>query len=283
MKKLPNILLSFCLIILGACSSSSLQKYSREEFEKNEHAVVFFDVKNQHRLSTEFELVNYDTGERIIVKHNNPGAIFKFEDKDMTQRALFIKPGLYYINYIYLPIVPEIPLIKEMNKKIGFPSPGLSHDNKILYGGFRVYAGDVVSIGILHITAEITLKHENNYKLLRGQLPESDKSELIYKLKRGDFYRGGAQILRASNGKTTVRFIENITSDNIDDLLEDFTKAQNVRSKEDEEKFKKLLKELVEIQNSPNGNTERAKQIMKEITSISNIEVTNITNTHNKK
>lgn len=284
MKELRNIFLFFCLIILGACSSSSLQKYNKAEFEKNEHAVVFFDIKNEHKLSTEFELINYDTGERLVVKHNNPGAVFKSEDKDMTQRVLFIKPGLYYINYISLPLVPDIPILKGVNKTLGFPSPGISKNHELLYGGFRVYAGDVVSVGILNITPRITLEHENNYKLLQGQLPKSDKPELIHKLKKGSFYGRGTQIIKSSNGsKTTVRYTENITPDNVDGLLDSFVKTHGVHNKKDAEKLKKLFKELVEIQNNPNNNTARAKQIMKEIANISGMEVTNISNTHNKK
>ena len=40
-----NILLSlFTLITLTGCAKSDIAKYSKKEFEKNEKAVVFFDI-----------------------------------------------------------------------------------------------------------------------------------------------------------------------------------------------------------------------------------------------
>ncbi|CAN0602935.1 unnamed protein product, partial [Ectocarpus sp. 12 AP-2014] len=56
---------------------------------------------------------------------------------------IVLEPGLYYID--------KITLLTEGNLNRWYPSPGLT-ENLIVYGAFRVKAGEVLSLGRLDVT-----------------------------------------------------------------------------------------------------------------------------------
>lgn len=107
---------------------------------------------------------------------------------------LFLEPGMYYISYI--------TLLDRGNLKRWYPSPGVVNQ-VVQYGAFYIKSGEVLSLGILNINGTKFL-HEYNFLYLKHQLLESDKTELVAKLRQGVFYESGSVLIKTKDNKRKI-------------------------------------------------------------------------------
>lgn len=200
-EKLVAVLVVVMATMITGCNSSQ-HRYSKEEFAKNKHGVVFFDIRSDG-VSVPFSIANQETGE-VVPEYfiDNWLGLKPTENPDLVLRSLLLEPGTYYI------------------KRIGISS-GLSgnksfYDNNengvIIYGAFQVKAGEVLSLGLLNIDYSGDTNHKYNFSTLHEQLLNSDKRELTFKLKQGRFYGAGSLITEDKNGNKVITSAKDVAA-----------------------------------------------------------------------
>lgn len=124
----------------------------------------------------------------------------KPKEPDLVKKHIVLEPGLYYID--------KITLLTEGNLNRWYSSPGIA-ENLIIYGAFRVKAGEVISLGKLDVTGG-KFKHYDNFNALKEQLKGSDISELTDSLKIKNFYNRGSLLIKNEQNKI-IRIISSET------------------------------------------------------------------------
>lgn len=98
-EKLVAVLVVVMATMITGCNSSQY-RYSKEEFAKNKHGVVFFDVRSDG-VSVPFSIANQETGE-VVPEYfiDNWLGLKPTENPDLVLRSLLLEPGTYYIKRI---------------------------------------------------------------------------------------------------------------------------------------------------------------------------------------
>lgn len=178
----------------GGYKYKKIEPYSPESFAQGKKGIVFFDIaegglnKNASLSYILIKLEERDVRYRVNVNSGFSDLFsFKAFKRNASQSLLYLDPGIYYIDYI--------SLLETYNTTRWLPSPGYK-DNYFLYGAFEVKPGQVTNMGQLIINSELKFNHISNTDLVKKQLIENKKGELVDKVIDGNFYQRGSVVFR---------------------------------------------------------------------------------------
>lgn len=239
MKKLKYLLLVISVFALNACSSfSKMPNYSEKAFDSGENAVVFFNVV-QMQPKGEFITIPYHLA---LYQNDNPKkkqvffipqqiewnwlltgpTYYKQQDvqnfnRNCHKNFLFLKPGIYYIDFIQL--LSEDYILYHMNYSC--VAPGCK-DNAIIYGAFEVKAGDVLNLGTFVVKHDYGSRnsqffHEyGNIKQIKSYLFEKNKPHFAERVKNGKFFMKGSAIDKDEDGNNKIISQQELKEKNLD-------------------------------------------------------------------
>jgi hypothetical protein len=174
-----------------------MEPYTQESFAQGKKGVAFFEIAEgglSKNTSLSYILVKLDEKDIRYMVNTNPGFSDLFSLKPFKRSAfqslLYLDPGIYYIDHIYL--------LSTENTTRWLPSPGYK-DNYFLYGAFEIKSSQVLNIGQLVINGKMKFNHVSNTDLVKKQLIENKKEELAEKVKDGKFYQRGSVVFLDKN------------------------------------------------------------------------------------
>lgn len=184
MKK--AILLSFALFLSG-CDNSA--KFDQKVFETQNKAVIFVNINTTQGSPVQTVITKSDGSKSYHLSTSSSDL------GDYSPTALMIEPGIYYISKMKWYFG---------DSELTSGGTGLTNNGLIVYGGFIVYPGDVVTLGQAtlqgaeggfkrHFAIRLT-SHTPNLEKLKRKLEQEGRHFLAERLKVGRVYRQGASI-----------------------------------------------------------------------------------------
>jgi hypothetical protein len=198
------------MLCLANCSGvpSKHDMYTNDyaAFKRGEKGAVLLNVKRIHRralFSTRVSNLQYDLRKlndprEIIIENNYYRHPLSFnEDYPYARKMLFLEPGLYYLDAIYLGM--------EGSNFETLPAPGYAH-NMIKYGAFEVQAGKVIALGSLIVdkTFMTTIRFMREDGIIKNELREKGYPEIAEQMEPGQFYESGSILMQKENGAVQV-------------------------------------------------------------------------------
>lgn len=195
------VLLLLC-IGLGGCAPTVLcqkmEPFSVESFETKKKGVVFLALTEETSaflmgkklISIPFHVRKFGDVQDlpyVISAAFDPIWSGYSEVNYVSGNMLYLDPGLYYIDYVKLPVKSY----GYYKKHRWYPSPGITKKNFIRYGAFFVEAGKVLSLGQISVPG---FHHKDDIDTVKSQLSKSKYAYLAPLVSKGTLYKCGSLV-----------------------------------------------------------------------------------------